>query len=322
MNTCVASQLPGPVSTGRIRLSRRSALLALAWVPLAGCAGLARQVAEEPPEIRMVHVPGATLEVQFAPGLDPQVCSLALAWVQRSGLAVAAYFGRFPLPQVEILIVPVDGRGAQAGVSYAEPSPLVRVRLGRESTPAHFSEDWILVHEMVHLAVPRVPRSQQWLHEGIATYVEALARGHAGWVSARTVWQAWMREMPYGLPQVGDRGLDHTRTWGRTYWGGALFALLADIGMRQHGILGRGLQQALQGVLAAGGDYRVAWPLTKILATADAAVGQTALTELYLQMKDRAVITDLPSLWRDLGVTDGELRDDAPLAAVRRAILA
>jgi hypothetical protein len=302
-------------------LARRSVLVTLAGAPLFGCAGAPVEPDDAAPVIELLEVPGATLEVQFAPGLGAPIRADALHWVQRCALAVAGYFGRFPLPHVEVLLLPADGDGVQAGVSYAEPSPLVRIRLGRETTQAQFSADWILVHEMVHLALPRVPRSQNWLHEGLATYVEALARGHARMIGAAAVWQAWRREMPHGLPQPGDRGLDHTPTWGRTYWGGALFGLLADVGMRRQGTPTRGLQQALQGVLAAGGDYRVAWPLTRILETADAAVGQTTLSELYAQMKDRAVMTDLPALWRELGVADGELRDDAPLAAVRRAIL-
>ncbi len=302
------------------RLSRRSVVMALSC-PWAGFASIA-SATDEAPVVRSVEVSGAILEVQFAPGLEAPLREAALAWVQRSAAAVTAYFGRFPLPQVEVLIVPVEGRGVQSGVAFAEPSPLLRIRLGRESTPEHFSDEGLLVHEMVHLAIPRVPREQQWLHEGLATYVEALARGHAGWITAPVVWQAWRRQMPQGLPQSGDRGLDHTPTWGRTYWGGALFALLADVGIRQRGVPGRGLQHAMQGVLERGGDYRVSWPLREILRVADAAVGQTTLTELYDKMKDHAVPTDLAALWRDLGVTDAALRDDAPLAPVRRAILA
>ena len=39
-------------------------------------------------------------------------------------------------------------------------------------------------------------------------------------------------------------------------------------------------------------------------------------------MKDSASTIDLATLWRELGVEGEQLRDDAPLAAVRRAILA
>ena len=61
--------------------------------------------------------------------------------------------------------------------------------------------------------------------------------------------------------------------------------------------------------------------MTRVLAVADAALGQTTLAALYDEMKDRAVQVDLGALWRDLGVAEGGLRDDAPLAAIRRAIL-
>ena len=44
------------------------------------------------------------------------------------------------------------------------------------------------------------------------------------------------------------------------------------------------------------------------------------LAELYAQMKDQAPTVDLAALWRELGVAGTTRRDDAPLAALRRAI--
>jgi hypothetical protein len=167
-----------------------------------------------------------------------------------------------------------------------------------------------------------VPRAQSWLHEGIATYVETLARARAGLLDPLEVWRGWVRQMPLGQPEAGDRGIDHTPTWGRLYWGGAMFCLLADVRARQRGAVTRGLQQALQGVLQAGGDYRVAWPVQRILATGDAALGLTTLSDLYRELKDSTSAIDLDALWRELGVDGDRLRDDAPLATVRRAILA
>jgi hypothetical protein len=77
-------------------------------------------------------------------------------------------------------------------------------------------------------------------------------------------------------------------------------------------------------VLAAGGSYAVRWPIERILETADAAVGQTTLAELYAMLKDCPGTMQLDALWRDLGVPRDRgataLRDDAPLAALRRAI--
>jgi hypothetical protein len=131
--------------------------------------------------------------------------------------------------------------------------------------------------------------------------------------------------LPKGLPQANDQGLDRTHTWGRTYWGGALFCTLADVEIRQRTNNRRGLQDALRAILAAGGNMEASWPLERALMVGDKATGVPVLTELYQQMKAKAVQYDLAGLWNKLGVeTYGEVsfNDRAPLAAVRRAITA
>ena len=80
--------------------------------------------------------------------------------------------------------------------------------------------------------------------------------------------------MPVGQPRQGDRGLDHMPHLGPHLLGRCVVLPAADVRMRQRGTPTRGLQHALQGVLAAGGDYRVAWHAQRILAAADAALGQ------------------------------------------------
>ena len=314
------SQGPWRRWRGRRRLLLGAAAGALLSMRHAAAAQAMDEDAD--PVIETLDVAGAQVEVQFAPGFDDRLRQEALAWVQRSAQAVVGYFGRFPVSAVVLLMVPVDGAGVRAGTTFGDPELMVRLRVGRDTTEAQFLDDWILVHEMVHLAVPRVTRAQDWLQEGLATYVESVARGRAGLVPAATVWRGWMANMPQGQPQVGDAGLDHTPTWGRTYWGGAIFCLRADVQMLTRSAGLAGLQQGLQGLLAAGGHFGVAWSVDRILATADAAVGQSTLTELYQQMKASSQPTDLDALWRNLGVAGGAFDDTAPLAAVRRAILA
>jgi hypothetical protein len=296
-----------------------TALLLSGW---PGARSAERAVASAQPDVETLRILRSRIELQFAPGFSASLQAAARTWAITSADAVARYFGRFPVPRVELLLVPEEGSGVRTGVTYAEPSLLMRIRLGRDTTESQFTDDGVLVHEMVHLAIPRIPRAQNWLHEGVATYVESVARARVGLVSAETVWREWAKAMPQGQPQAGDAGLDHTPTWGRTYWGGAMFCLLADVELLKRSQLRTGLQQALQGVLAAGGQYGVPWTVERIVATADAAVGQTVLTELYSRMKDSAEPVDLTGLWRDLGTAGGALNDKAPLADVRRAILA
>ena len=109
----------------------------------------------------------------------------------------------------------------------------ITIAVGRASSASDFAEDWVLTHEMVHLAFPSVPEEHHWIEEGSATYVEPIARARTGDLSPEKVWGDLVDGLPKGLPQAGDRGLDFTPTWGRTYWGGALFCLLADIEIRK-----------------------------------------------------------------------------------------
>jgi hypothetical protein len=270
-------------------------------------------------------VRGGTIRVGFAPGDFDLARARILKWVANAADSVARYYGRFPVADARLLIVPFDGRGVRSGTAVAYAGAAIRVRLGRHTDAAQLDHDWVLVHEMVHLAFPSVAERHHWIEEGLATYVEGIARAQAGRLRPDEVWVGFVDGMPNGLPQPGDRGLDRTPTWGRTYWGGALFCLLADVEIRRRTNNRKGLQDALRAILAAGGTMEQQWPLIKAFEAGDRAVGVPVLEELYAQTKDRPVPVDLPDLWRRLGVApngDGVvLKNDAPLAAIREAIM-
>ena len=134
-------------------------------------------------------------------------------------------------------------------------------------------KDWILVHEMVHLAMADVPSSNRWLLEGLATYVESVARAQQGYLSEDFVWNGFLKRMPQGLPVAGDEGLDYTPTWGRTYWGGAMFCLLADIEIRKLTNNQMSLRDALRGILADGYSMESDATAMQIFNSGDAATG-------------------------------------------------
>jgi len=177
---------------------------------------------------------------------------------------------------------------------------------------------------MVHLAFPSVPRMHHWIEEGLATYVEPIARARAGNLTQERIWSDMVEGMPQGLPKKGDRGLDFTHTWGRTYWGGALFCLLADVEIRKRTGNRMGLEDGLRGILKSGGSIEVDWPLDRALRVADQATGVPVLQELYDKMSGTPVAPDLEKLWKDLGIKYDRDKvgfdDSAPLAAVRKAI--
>ncbi len=273
-----------------------------------------------------IEISGSTIHVGFAPGDMTLPKEKILDWVRMSAKAVTTYYGRFPVEQLRLLLVPVDGARIRGGTTWGYRGAAIRIPFGRESTEEVLRHDWVMVHEMVHTALPDMDSRYGWLSEGLAVYVEPVARVQAGDLTAAEIWQAMMRDMPKGLPQAGDRGLDNTDAWGRRYWGGAIFCLLADIEIRKRTNNRLGLQDAMRGVLAAGGNHEKDWSIDRILAAADKAVGVDVMTKLHNEMGPKSVTPDLAGLWRDLGLRpQGEslgFDDTAPLAAIRKAITA
>jgi hypothetical protein len=183
----------------------------------------------------------------------------------------------------------------------------------------------MLTHEMIHLAFPSMTEKHHWIEEGVSVYVEPVARVQARQLSAERMWHDVVRDMPQGEPEPGDEGLDHTPTWGRTYWGGAMFCLLADVRIREQTHNQKGLQDALRGILAAGGNITQDWGIERAFAVGDKATGTTVLTDLYNEMRDKPDPVELAALWKQLGIQrqkDGsiQLNPIAPKAEIREAI--
>ncbi|MGC1305144.1 MAG: hypothetical protein WA840_22480, partial [Caulobacteraceae bacterium] len=280
---------------------------------------------QAPPDAK-IQVGGGEIDVRFAdgaPGLDR---APVLAWIRKSAVAVSTYFGRYPVPRVGLLIVAEDDDRIRTGTTFGFDGSAIRVHVGRHAGADAFGKDWILVHEMTHLALPTVPRRSLWVQEGNAVYVEPIARTQAGQLDPHEVWRWSLVGMPKGQPGAGDPGMDHTHAWGRTYWGGAAFWLQADVAIRErtHGRLG--LQTALRAINRQSGGNTADWSVDQVMAAGDAATGGTELSDLYARMKDAPVPIDLDALFARLGVSlkDGQAMfdDHAPEAWIRRAITA
>jgi hypothetical protein len=259
-------------------------------------------------------------ETPDAPLSQPDV----MKWVQFAAESVAAYYTRFPVPHLTLRIISFDGSGVRHGMTWGREGGLIVIHAGNKTTPAEFAEDWMLTHEMIHLAFPSMADEHHWIEEGISVYVEPIARIRAGHWTAAKMWSDLVRDMPKGEPQAGDQGLDHTHTWGRTYWGGALFCFVADVEIRKQTKNKKGLEDALRGILEAGGNINEDWALEKALKIGDEAVGLDVLEKLYAEWKDKPVKVDLGAMWKELGIEASGgtvvLKDDAAMSAVRREI--
>jgi hypothetical protein len=277
-------------------------------------------------EMTRSNVGASTLEIGFAPGEFAVGQRRVAAWIDDAARIVSDYYGHFPVERALLIILPTEGRGLGYGKALGNGGASMVVPLGRRTDEAALRDDWVLVHEMLHLGFPSLPRQHIWLAEGIATYVEPMARVRSGNLSAEAAWNGLVRGVPHGLPGPGDLGLDNTHSWGRTYWGGALFCLLADLEIRERTQNNRSLDDALRAVLEKGGNISARWDIARVIEIGDGATGVPVLGDLYQTMALRPRDVDLKSLWQKLGIKlAGKViafDDTAPLAAVRKSITA
>lgn len=274
---------------------------------------------------RALALPGGTLDLAIAPVAFGVGDDALERWVRRAADAVVGYYGRLPLERTAVFLVRTEGSGVVFGKTLGNGGASIVMGLGALSEEA-LARDWVMPHELIHLTFPSMPQRHAWIEEGLATYIEPIARARAGQIPEEQVWRDFITSMPQGQPEPGDEGLDHTPTWGRTYWGGAIFCLLADVEIRRRSGNERSLDDALRAIVEAGGTVARRWSLEQALDAGDRATGLDALRALHRRHGSQAVPVDLAELWRALGVSlRGQrviLDDRAPLAAIRRAITA
>ncbi len=253
-------------------------------------------------EKHALHVGGADMDVALL-AIPPSVDGAELAqWVGEAASMVADYFGgEFPAPH-SLVAVTRRGRGAHVATALGRGGAGILWPISRRGHMSELRKGWVLVHEMVHFVWPQVAERHHWIEEGLASYLEPWVRHRAGVIDLATVFADLRRGLPMGQPKEGDRGLDNTPTWGRTYWGGALFCFVADLEIRRRTHGKKNLALAVRAIHEKLGGFDVSQPLPRVFAVGDEAVGVDVLLPLYEKWKDDAVTVDLDAIWRSLGL--------------------
>jgi predicted metalloprotease with PDZ domain len=279
-----------------------------------------------PLQVSEVPAGDSTVQLGVAPDGLMLTTEQAQAWVASSAGALASFYeGHLPSRHPLILLMKGGGDDTR-GLTLGGGGPAVLIRASDSVTAQKTREDWVVTHELIHVNFPDLGRDHAWLSEGLATYIEPIARARVGLVTETKLWRDMVDGMPKGLPQAGDRGLENTHTWGRTYWGGALFCLLADVTLRERTGNRSSLDDVLLAIGKSGATDADFWPLSQVLDTAERATGTPVLRELYDRFAQQPGSIDLDRLFARLGVraqgASVVFDDAAPLAAIRHAIAA
>jgi hypothetical protein len=234
-------------------------------------------------------------------------------WLREAALAVVGAYGRFPVPRVQVLIVPVQERrwGQDEAVPFGHVlrggGPAIEFFVNTERPLKEYLLDWTAVHELSHLLHPLLVSEDSWLSEGFASYYQNILRARNGVLSRRAAWQKLHEGFQRGIK--GTRGLPLTeaaeqmhrnRAYMRVYWSGAAVALMADVWLRtnEHGSLDEALARFADCCLPAQRRWRGA----EFMAKLDELMQTGIFTDLYTRYAQARTFPDLTREYELLGL--------------------
>ncbi|MGB5809780.1 MAG: hypothetical protein WBG86_04565 [Polyangiales bacterium] len=164
------------------------------------------------------------------------------SWLSRAIGAAASVGAAFPADRLQFVIVPIEetDRPVAFGMVRRGGGSSVLVLPSSRATLEDLEADWVVIHELSHLWLPRLRQQDRWLTEGIATYLQELLRARCGLQSAEASWERILDGFARGDRsgtgrelRLESRDMNRTGAYHRVYWGGAAFALEADVRLRE-----------------------------------------------------------------------------------------
>jgi predicted metalloprotease with PDZ domain len=283
---------------------------------------------------RELSVGGARLRVAVLDGSPPADLDGIHAWLADAAQMVADLYGRFPVAQAQVLVVP-NARGNEAtpwAYVLRGGSPAVHFFINQRRPMQEFYDDWTATHELAHLLLPFIDHNDAWLSEGVATYYQNVLRARAGRMSEREAWSRLHSGFQRGRDAAPGMTLAQATenmyrgaTFMRVYWEGAAMILMADVRLRQ---LTAG-KQSMDTALAAFHDCCLEsdrpWTARDLLARLDEMTGTQVFAELFDAHVASKDFPDLTAVYRQLGLLPAgdtvELAPGSAYQGLREAIM-
>lgn len=301
------------------------AVILLLTASLEACANAPQSTTSTTTQnTRSLQLGDTRLEVLFSDDITEEKKADFLVWIEKSANTVHQYYGTFPVKQAGITIIGTDDHGvrtgrAMQGVEY----PQVLVWVGRDTAKTTLATDWVMIHEMIHLATANLDRKHRWFEEGLSVYLESISRAQTGALEPANIWPEFVKRMPNGQLNSTDKGLSVTTRWGRTYWGGAVFFLLADMRIREVSNNAFSLVDALKAPISEGLTMNTDAKIETVISAMDQVLPSPEMSKLYKKYALEATPFPLDELWVGFGVDINSpdlFNDLAPLACIRKAM--
>ena len=262
--------------------------------------------------VESIELPGGRLRYALLPGEPAPDAALVQRWISAGARALLSAYGRLPVPDVQLLVVPIGHGGDPVpwGEVQRGGGDAVHLFIDQRRPAEEFRADWVLVHELSHLLHPIIFAPDRWLSEGIASYYQNVLRARVGLLTAQAAWErlhAGFERGRHGTPrgrslaEVSETML-RDRSFMRVYWSGAAIALLADVELRRRS----GGAQSLDTALAAFRDCCLpadrSWSARELMYQLDRLTGTTVFMELYRAHVDSDEFPGLDAVYAELGL--------------------
>lgn len=272
-------------------------------------------------DVKTVQAPGAQINVAILDGLSSNTREAVVPWLSAAANMVALPMGRFPGARAQVVVVPVEGSGAEPlrfGMMFRGGGPSAIMLLRKDAQPSSMLGDWVAVHEFSHLLAPFVTNESAWLSEGLATYYQEVLRVRAGLLPAAEVWQRFYRGALHGRTatrSLAEESADvfQTHQFQMVYWAGAAIALMADVELRRRSRGTRSLDDVMGALHACCAQASRQYTAAEVVARMDRIAGTPIFSALVERWVKGPLLPDLEALYADLGVEviDGRVRLDA-----------
>ena len=287
-------------------------------------------------EEKRIELPGGALRLAILAGVDATQRDKLERWFGRVARAVLGAYGRLPLVDVQVLMLPVGkrarGQAIVFGQSVRGQGNALQLLIDPSRPEAEFDDDWMAVHELSHLMHPYLGDRGSWLAEGLATYYQNVLRARGGLLTTAQGWDRLAEGFKRGAAARGEGTLEQTaanmhrsHAFQRVYWAGAAFWLTVDRDLRRESGGVVGLDTALSRFRDCCLPAYHAWRPEDFVARLDALAGTTLIAARYREFAAMRGFPDWNALYADLGVRETGDRlnfdDTARDAAIREAIM-
>jgi M61 glycyl aminopeptidase len=283
---------------------------------------------------RRIEWNGGTLRVAILGAVGESDQDKLIGWLQRVSQATLSAYGRMPLPDVQVLMLPSRGRGGAVGFGQSVRGQGNALQLLVDPTrPAsEFNADWTAVHELSHLFHPYLGDRGSWLSEGLASYYQNVLRARAGLLTPQQAWSKLEAGFGRGRKSPGGeslvdvaRGMHRNHDFMRVYWAGAAYWLAVDVQLRASSANRLSVDEALRRFGECCLPSYDAWSPDDFVARLDALLDTEVFVRRFREYGQMTQFPDTRKLYEQLGLhaqsDTVQLLPDAPQRTVRNAIM-